>query len=132
MPDGAVLARAAHDRARKIECRPGYRHGRCGDGRRADAFPSGRARGHRAGRDSGGCPLAPIRLVVSVLRELTTSHESLGDAVDMILDGGPSRHGLESTIVSLSPVAAILRPGRDFGRRYRLGRRPGNADPGAW
>jgi L-threonylcarbamoyladenylate synthase len=36
---------------------------------------------------------------------------SLGDAVDMILDGGPSEHGLESTIVSLSPVPAILRPG---------------------
>ena len=36
---------------------------------------------------------------------------SLGDAVDMILDGGPSEYGVESTIVSLDPTPAILRPG---------------------
>jgi L-threonylcarbamoyladenylate synthase len=38
--------------------------------------------------------------------------ESLGAAVDMILDGGPTVHGLESTIVGLTGGAAtLLRPG---------------------
>jgi L-threonylcarbamoyladenylate synthase len=36
---------------------------------------------------------------------------ALGELVDMILDGGPSEHGVESTIVSLVPSPAILRPG---------------------
>ena len=36
----------------------------------------------------------------------------LGEAISLILDGGPSRHGLESTIVSLSSEGMeILRPG---------------------
>lgn len=34
----------------------------------------------------------------------------LGGRVDLILDGGPSEHGLESTIVALDPPA-LLRPG---------------------
>jgi len=38
--------------------------------------------------------------------------EQLGDAVDLILDGGPCSIGLESTILSLiSPTPAILRTG---------------------
>lgn len=37
---------------------------------------------------------------------------SLGDQVDMVLDGGPCHVGLESTVVDLStPQAALLRPG---------------------
>jgi L-threonylcarbamoyladenylate synthase len=36
---------------------------------------------------------------------------ALGELVDMILDGGPSEHGVESTIVSFVPSPAILRPG---------------------
>jgi len=35
----------------------------------------------------------------------------LGDAVDLILDGGPCRVGVESTVVSLVGPPAILRPG---------------------
>jgi L-threonylcarbamoyladenylate synthase len=36
----------------------------------------------------------------------------LGEVISLILDGGPSRHGLESTIVSLTPQGMeILRPG---------------------
>jgi L-threonylcarbamoyladenylate synthase len=36
----------------------------------------------------------------------------LGEAISLILDGGASRHGLESTIVSLAPQGMeILRPG---------------------
>ncbi|MEO7320780.1 MAG: L-threonylcarbamoyladenylate synthase, partial [Nitrosospira sp.] len=39
-------------------------------------------------------------------------HEELGDAVDMILDGGACRVGLESTIVGFNDQTAIvLRPG---------------------
>jgi L-threonylcarbamoyladenylate synthase len=38
--------------------------------------------------------------------------ESLGDAVALILDGGPCAHGLESTIVGLTgDQATLLRPG---------------------
>jgi L-threonylcarbamoyladenylate synthase len=39
-------------------------------------------------------------------------HEELGDAVDMILDGGPCQVGLESTIVScVGNNVSVLRPG---------------------
>lgn len=37
--------------------------------------------------------------------------ESLGDAVSLILDGGATTHGLESTIVGLDGPASLLRPG---------------------
>ncbi len=37
--------------------------------------------------------------------------EDLGNAVDMILDGGVTQAGLESTIVAFSPVPTLLRPG---------------------
>jgi L-threonylcarbamoyladenylate synthase len=37
--------------------------------------------------------------------------EELGDAVDLVLDGGPSRVGIESTIVDLSGEPRLLRPG---------------------
>jgi L-threonylcarbamoyladenylate synthase len=37
--------------------------------------------------------------------------ELLGERVDLILDGGPAEHGLESTIVTLDPEPAILRHG---------------------
>ncbi len=35
----------------------------------------------------------------------------LGERVDLIIDGGLSAYGLESTIVALEPEAALLRPG---------------------
>lgn len=35
----------------------------------------------------------------------------LGARVDLILDGGPSEHGLESTIVGFDPEPVLLRPG---------------------
>jgi len=44
----------------------------------------------------------------------TAAHvaRSLGDVVDLILDGGPTEVGIESTVVDLrGPKAAILRPG---------------------
>jgi len=36
---------------------------------------------------------------------------SLGDRADVILDGGRSEHGIESTVVALEPRPALLRPG---------------------
>ena len=55
-------------------------------------------------------------------------HDELGDSVAMVLDGGPCRVGIESTIVDLTgPQSLILRPGMiaaaDLGRV--LGRAPG-------
>jgi L-threonylcarbamoyladenylate synthase len=35
----------------------------------------------------------------------------LDDRVDCIIDGGPTEHGVESTIVMLEPRPALLRPG---------------------
>ncbi|MGO9459458.1 MAG: L-threonylcarbamoyladenylate synthase [Rhodomicrobium sp.] len=37
--------------------------------------------------------------------------EDLKDKVDMILDGGPTQAGLESTIVAFAPAPTLLRPG---------------------
>jgi L-threonylcarbamoyladenylate synthase len=37
--------------------------------------------------------------------------EGLGDKIDCIIDGGPSLVGVESTVLELSPVFRILRPG---------------------
>ncbi len=36
---------------------------------------------------------------------------ALGDAVDLVLDGGPATWGIESTIVAFDPQPALLRPG---------------------
>jgi L-threonylcarbamoyladenylate synthase len=36
---------------------------------------------------------------------------ALGDGVDLIINGGPSEHGLESTIIQLDPDVAVLRLG---------------------
>jgi L-threonylcarbamoyladenylate synthase len=60
-------------------------------------------------------------------------HEELGGAVAMVLDGGPCRVGIESTIVDLTgPYSRILRPGMigaaDLGRV--LGRAPGMGGSG--
>jgi L-threonylcarbamoyladenylate synthase len=37
--------------------------------------------------------------------------EDLGDKADMILDGGPTQAGLESTIIAFAPAPTLLRPG---------------------
>ncbi len=37
--------------------------------------------------------------------------EALGSEVDLILDGGPTQFGIESTILALEPEPALLRPG---------------------
>lgn len=61
-------------------------------------------------------------------------HDELGDAVAMVLDGGPCRVGIESTIVDLTgSQSRILRPGMigaaDLGRV--LGRVPGTGGESA-
>lgn len=69
----------------------------------------------RALIEAAGVPVAaPSANRSGALSPTTAAHvaASLGDHVAMILDGGPCRVGLESTIVALlGPVATLLRPG---------------------
>jgi L-threonylcarbamoyladenylate synthase len=65
--------------------------------------------------ERSGCPLAaPSANRSEGLSPTRATHvlESLGDRVDLILDGGPCTHGIESTVVdcTTSPPR-ILRPG---------------------
>lgn len=63
---------------------------------------------------SSGLPLAaPSANCFGGLSPTTAAAvaEQLGPAVDMILDGGPCRVGLESTVLALQPEPLILRPG---------------------
>ncbi|MDI7268392.1 MAG: L-threonylcarbamoyladenylate synthase [Myxococcota bacterium] len=65
-------------------------------------------------RGFGGGVAAPSANRFGRVSPTTAAHvrEDLGDAVDMIVDGGPCAVGIESTIVDLSgPEPAILRPG---------------------
>lgn len=61
----------------------------------------------------GGPLAAPSANRSGSVSATTARHvaESLGNAVGLILDGGPTRHGLESTIVGLDGAATLLRPG---------------------
>lgn len=68
----------------------------------------------RALLESAGLPLAaPSANPFGYLSPTRAQHVErlLGDSVDLILDGGPSEHGLESTIVALEPKPALLRSG---------------------
>jgi len=63
----------------------------------------------------GGGIAAPSANKFGRLSPTTAEHvrEELGDAVEMVLDGGPCDVGIESTIVDLTrEPPAILRPGR--------------------
>ncbi|MCP4327245.1 MAG: threonylcarbamoyl-AMP synthase [Alphaproteobacteria bacterium] len=64
---------------------------------------------------AAGCPIAaPSANRSGALSPTTADHvaRSLGDAVDLILDGGACPVGLESTVVDLSGTRpALLRPG---------------------
>lgn len=65
-------------------------------------------------RTFGGGVAAPSANRFGAVSPTTAAHvrEDLGDAVDVVLDGGACTIGLESTIVDVSAgVAAILRPG---------------------
>jgi len=79
-------------------------------GLRMPAHPVGRAL-----IEAAGLPVAaPSANRFTQLSPTTAEHvrESLGDRVDLILDGGPCEVGIESTVISLVGARArILRPG---------------------
>lgn len=64
---------------------------------------------------AAGVPIAaPSANPFTGLSPTTAGHvrESLGDAVDLVLDGGPATVGIESTVLSLAGrEAVLLRPG---------------------
>lgn len=65
-------------------------------------------------RATGRPVVAPSANRSGAVSPTTAAHvaESLGDAVDLILDGGPCRIGIESTVLDLSgPRPVLLRPG---------------------
>jgi L-threonylcarbamoyladenylate synthase len=65
--------------------------------------------------EAAGVPIAAPSANRSMALSPTTARhvaDSLGDAVDLILDGGPTTVGIESTVVDLtSDTPRILRPG---------------------
>jgi L-threonylcarbamoyladenylate synthase len=64
-------------------------------------------------RQSGLPIAAPSANPFSRISPTTAAHvrEGLGDAVDLILDGGPTEVGIESTVLSLAGTPTLLRPG---------------------
>ncbi|MCB0344421.1 MAG: threonylcarbamoyl-AMP synthase [Bdellovibrionales bacterium] len=64
---------------------------------------------------AAGVPIAaPSANAFAAISPTTAEHvaESLGDKIDLIIDGGPCRVGLESTVLSLvESTPRILRPG---------------------
>jgi L-threonylcarbamoyladenylate synthase len=76
----------------------------------------------------GGGVAAPSANRFGLVSPTTAAHvrEDLGDEVDLVLEGGPSEVGIESTIVDLSSGAAsLLRPGaisrRDLETLVKIG-----------
>jgi len=65
-------------------------------------------------RETGRPLAAPSANTSGAVSPTTAAHvqRSLGEAVDMILDGGPCRVGVESTVLALtSATPLLLRPG---------------------
>jgi L-threonylcarbamoyladenylate synthase len=64
--------------------------------------------------EAAGCPIAaPSANRFTELSPTTAGHvrKSLGNAVDLVLDGGSTPIGIESTVLSLLPAPVLLRPG---------------------
>lgn len=64
--------------------------------------------------EAAGCPIAaPSANRFTELSPTSAEHvrKSLGDAVDLILDGGTTPVGIESTVLALRPRPLLLRPG---------------------
>lgn len=85
-------------------------------------------------REAGIALVAPSANASGRVSPTKAEHvlSDLGDRVDMIIDGGPCEHGLESTIVGLLDRPTLLRPGaieRDAIERV-LGERLQTPDPG--
>jgi len=64
-------------------------------------------------REAGTPLAAPSANPFGYVSPTTARHvaDLLGDSVDLVLDGGPCRVGVESTVLSLVGPAVILRPG---------------------
>jgi L-threonylcarbamoyladenylate synthase len=64
-------------------------------------------------RQSGVPIAAPSANPFSRISPTTAAHvrEGLGEAADLILDGGPTQVGIESTVLSLAGTPTLLRPG---------------------
>lgn len=64
-------------------------------------------------RTAGVAVAAPSANRFSRLSPTTAAHvrEALGEAVDLILDGGATQVGIESTVLSLAGTPRLLRPG---------------------
>jgi L-threonylcarbamoyladenylate synthase len=63
---------------------------------------------------AAGTPLAaPSANRFTQLSPTTAEHvrQGLGEAVDLVLDGGPTEVGIESTVLSLAGTPRLLRPG---------------------
>jgi len=63
---------------------------------------------------AAGVPIAaPSANRFTGISPTTAEHvrQSLGDRVDCVLDGGPTRVGIESTVLSLAGAPVLLRPG---------------------
>jgi L-threonylcarbamoyladenylate synthase len=64
--------------------------------------------------EAAGCPIAaPSANRFTELSPTTAEHvrRSLGSAVDLVLDGGSTPVGIESTVLALTPKPLLLRPG---------------------
>lgn len=77
-----------------------------------------RVPGHPLARDfirrSGRAVAAPSANRFGQVSPTTAAHvlDQLSDRIDLVLDGGPCRVGVESTVIDLTgPLARILRPG---------------------
>jgi L-threonylcarbamoyladenylate synthase len=64
-------------------------------------------------REAGRPIAAPSANASGTISATTAAHvaESLGDRVDLILDGGPTRQGIESTVLGFADGPTLLRPG---------------------
>jgi L-threonylcarbamoyladenylate synthase len=73
----------------------------------------GHAIAHRLLALTGTPIAAPSANISGRISPTSARHaeEDLGGKVDLILDGGATQAGLESTIVALSPAPTLLRPG---------------------
>ncbi len=108
----AVLARTAHARAAAHATRERSRY-RLRKTRSRYVHPRIRI-AHEILRAFGGGVVAPSANRFGSVSATRAEHvmSDLGDAVDLIVDGGPATIGIESTIVDLAHGApAILRPG---------------------
>ena len=121
---GQFLAGAAFPRSAVIGASPvsDQRTRDCGPRRRCDpgSRPSCRARASYGGAVPIAAPSANKSGRMSPT-QAEHAEADFGGEVDMILDGGPSDAGLESTIVTLAPRPTLFEPGaiaREISKRF--------------